>query len=234
MSDSRPIAVFGAGGKTGIELLKLAQTRDMPIRAFEHNLPDISERIEGFEYVESDVLSDNIASDLEGCRAVISTLGVAFDPKSALDPPPLYTDGTRNIVQAMHKSRIDRIAVISAAFVEHQASIPAWFELTAKPALHNILEQMRAMEVLLEREPGLRWTAVRPGWLLDEPFTGEAVISDGRLAQGCFRCRHADLAGAMLDFVNEDTWIEGKPAIGRPEAEQFESPTAIKAELGIE
>src|SRR3546814_15365697 len=73
----------------------------------------------------------------------------------------------------------------------------------------NILEQMRAMEDLLKRAKGLEWTAARPGWLLDEPYTGEAVITDERLAEGCFRCRHADLAAAMLEFVCEHTWEIG-------------------------
>ena len=180
------------------------------------------------------MLSDDFAGDLDGCRAVISTLGVAFSPSNAIDPPPLYTDGTRNLLGAMAKTKIDRIAVISAAFVEHQPSAPAWFELTAKPALVNILEQMRVMEAMLSDAQRLKWTAARPGWLLDEPYTGEAVITDERLAEGCFRCRHADLAASLLDFVCEDIWINAKPAIGRPEAEQFESPAAIKAELGID
>ena len=134
----------------------------------------------------------------------------------------------------MKQADMDRIAIISAAFVEHQSSVPAWFELTAKPALFNILEQMRAMEAMLSDAPGVRWTAARPGWLLDEPYTGEAVITDERLADGCFRCRHADLAASLLEFVLEDTWINAKPAIGRPENESFESPAAIKAELGID
>jgi hypothetical protein len=100
--------------------------------------------------------------------------------------------------------------------------------------LHNILEQMRAMEDLLERAKGLEWTAARPGWLLDEPYTGEAVITDERLAQDCFRCRHADLAAAMLEFVCENTWVNAKPAIARPEEDRFENVSALKAELGID
>jgi len=176
MPDTRPIAVFGAGGKAGTELLKHAFGRDVPIRAFEHNLPEPSERIGEFEYIDCDVLSDDFAQQLDGCRAVISTLGVGFGPSNAIDPPPLYTEGTRNLLEAMKQTDIDRIAVISAAFVEHQSSVPAWFELTAKPALFNILEQMRAMEAMLSDAPGVRWTAARPGWLLDEPYTGEAVI----------------------------------------------------------
>ena len=99
MPDTRPIAVFGAGGKAGTELLKHAFGRDVPIRAFEHNLPEPSERIGEFEYIDCDVLSDDFAQQLDGCRAVISTLGVGFGPSNAIDPPPLYTEGTRNLLE---------------------------------------------------------------------------------------------------------------------------------------
>ncbi len=234
MTDTSPIALFGAGGKTGSQVLRLARERDIPIKAFEHDLPAPEDRFEGVEYIECDVLNDDFAKDLEGCRAVVSALGVSFGPSAALDPPPLYTDGTRNLIAAMKQASLSRLVLISAAFVEHQPSVPTWFDFTARPALHNILEQMRTMEGILVREPEIAWTAARPGWLLDEPFTGEAVIADRRLADGCFRCRHADLAGALLDFVIEDSWVQGKPAIGRPEAAEFESITAIKAELGLE
>ena len=228
VSDAAPLAVFGAGGKTGTEILRHAVHKGIEVRAFEHTLPEPSDR------VECDVLNDDFSSELEGCRAVISALGIGFSPSTAIDPPPLYTEGTRRLVEAMSATGISRIVVISAAFVEPQPSVPAWFELTARPALHNILEQMRAMEDLLERAKGLKWTAARPGWLLDQPYTGEAVITDERLAQDCFRCRHADLAAAMLEFVCENTWVNAKPAIARPEEDRFENVSALKAELGID
>ena len=117
MTDTRPIAVFGAGGKTGTELLRHALARDIPIRAFEHTVPGPDERVGDFEYIECDVLSDDFAGDLDGCRAVISTLGVAFGPGNAIDPPPLYTDGTRNLLGAMAQTKIDRIAEIGRAHV---------------------------------------------------------------------------------------------------------------------
>ncbi len=196
VTDAAPLAVFGAGGKTGTEILRHAVRKGMEVRAFEHTLPGPSDRVDNVEYFQCDILNDDFSSELEGCRAVISALGIGFGPSTAIAPPPLYTEGTRRLVEAMSKIGISRIVVISAAFVEPQPSVPAWFELTARPALHNILEQMRAMEDLLERAKGLEWTAARPGWLLDEPYTGEAVITDERLAEGCFRCRHADLAAA--------------------------------------
>ena len=233
MSDTSPIAVFGAGGKTGGEILRQAIRRNVAVRAFEHVLPPPSARIEGIEYIECDVLNDAFADNLEGCRAIISALGVPLSPSTAIHPPPLYTEGTRKLILAMRETAIHRIAVISAAFVEPQPSIPAWFELTAKPVLHNILQEMRAMEKTLERETELDWTAARPGWLLEAPYTGEAVISDERLAEGCLRCRHADLAAGLLEFICENTWVRAKPAIGRSEQNRFEDITALKDELGI-
>ncbi|MEO2167190.1 MAG: NAD(P)H-binding protein [bacterium] len=234
MTDAAPLAVFGAGGKTGTEILRHAVRKGIAVRAFEHTLPEPSDRVDNVEYFQCDVLNDDFSSELEGCRAVISALGIGFSPSTTIDPPPLYTEGTRRLVEAMSTTGISRIVVISAAFVEPQPSVPAWFELTARPALHNILEQMRAMEDLLERAEGLEWTAARPGWLLDEPYTGEVVITDERLAQDCFRCRHADLAAAMLEFACENTWVNAKPAIARPEADRFEKVAALKAELGID
>ena len=146
VSDAAPLAVFGAGGKTGTEILRHAVRKGMEVRAFEHTLPEPSDRVDNVEYLQCDVLNDDFSSELEGCRAVISALGIGFSPSTAIDPPPLYTEGTRKLVEAMSTTGMSRIVVISAAFVEPQPSVPAWFELTARSALHNILEQMRAMD----------------------------------------------------------------------------------------
>ena len=164
----------------------------------------------------------------------MSTLGVAFGPSAAVDPPPLYTQGTQNILNAMKDADVDRIAVMSAAFVAEQPSVPAWFKMTVRPALAKILEQMREMEAMLEREAGIKWTAVRPGWLLDLPFSGEALVANEELPEGCFRCRHADAANLLLRSILDEDWVGAKPAIGKPEAGEHESLLAIKSELGIE
>ena len=85
MPDTRPIAVFGAGGKAGTELLKHAFGRDVPIRAFEHNLPEPSERIGEFEYIDCDVLSDDFAQQLDGWSPATSS-----GPQTAEVPRPVF------------------------------------------------------------------------------------------------------------------------------------------------
>lgn len=231
MNDTLTLAVFGAGGKTGTRVLERAIRAGYCVRGLEHHLPDSADRIDGVDYIQCDVLEDDLVDKIKGCDAVISALGVSFSPSTAVDPPPLYTDGTGRIVEAMGQADIDRIAVISAAFVEEQPSVPTWFQLAVVPALSNILEHMRAMERMLEGERGLEWTAARPGWLIERPFSGEALAQDRTLAEDCFRCRHADLAALLLAAVTEREWINEKPAVGKPEADRDEGLLALREEL---
>ena len=231
LTDNLTLAVFGAGGKTGTLLLEQAKRRGHHVRGLEHHLPDPAKRIEGADYIQCDVLEDDLADAIRGCDAVISTLGVSFTPSTAIDPPPLYTEGTRRILEAMRRADIDRIAVISAAFVDQQPGMPSWFRLTVVPALANILEHMRVMEGMLEAEQGLRWTAARPGWLINLPYSGEARVKARTLSADCFRCRHADLAALLLDSVVSGRWINEKTAIGKPEADDLEGLLALREEL---
>ena len=231
LTDNLTLAVFGAGGKTGTLLLEQAKRRGHHVRGLEHHLPDPAKRIEGADYIQCDVLEDDLADAIRGCDAVISTLGVSFTPSTAIDPPPLYTEGTRRILEAMRRADIDRIAVISAAFVDQQPGMPSWFRLTVVPALANILEHMRVMEGMLEAEQGLRWTAARPGWLINLPYSGEARVKARTLSADCFRGRHADLAALLLDSVVSGRWINEKPAIGKPEADDLEGLLALREEL---
>ena len=158
-------------------------------------------------------------------------LGVAFSPRNAMSPPPLYTKGTGNILDGMQRAGIDRIVVISAAFVADQPSLPKWFKLTVVPALHNILEQMKEMEASLEEATNLEWTAVRPAWLIEKPANGELLVDEENLPQEAFRCRIGDLGAFMVDCVKNEKHVRAKPAVGAPEDEKFESPLALGEEF---
>src|SRR3546814_10343570 len=92
----------------------------MEVRAFEHTFPGPSDRVDNVEYFQCNILNDDSSSELEGCCAVISALGLGFRSSTAIDPPPLYTGGTRKLVAAMSATGISRIVVISEAFVDNR------------------------------------------------------------------------------------------------------------------
>lgn len=113
------LTVFGAGGATGQQVVRQGAGAGRAVRAVG---PDWQPEAEaalppGVEALKGDVLKDDLAPHVRGAGAVISTLGVGFSPSSLVNPPPLYTEGTRNIVRAMRAEGVRRLVVVSATFV---------------------------------------------------------------------------------------------------------------------
>jgi uncharacterized protein YbjT (DUF2867 family) len=178
----------------------------------------------------TDVLEGDLRPVLSGVEAVISCLGVPNDPKTLLDPPPLYTRGTRRIMDAMQAEGLGRIVVISASFVVAQDRGPFLFRTAVMAALAKVLDQMREMEAML-RASTLDWTAVRPGWLLEAEPTGEAWIGPDVIPEDLIRTRTGDLATLLIDCAANDAWLRATPAIARDEPDFQESSGEVIVEM---
>jgi nucleoside-diphosphate-sugar epimerase len=223
------IVIFGASGGTGTHVLNQAIDRGLRVLGLDHAVPDRA-KDDGAIHRQIDVLRDDLTEHLDDGTPVISALGLGFSPGNMADPPPLYTEGTANIIKAMTSRGASRLCLVSAAFVEDDERVPAWFRRSVVPALSAILDEMREMEQSLE-ESGLDWTAARPGWLLDKPRSGSYEVEDRRLPEGVFRTRHADLAHFLLEAALTDGWIGAKQSLGRAENAFDESPAALSREL---
>ena len=228
-SQNFDLVVFGASGETGTHVLNQAVDRGLTVLGLDHTVPDRAED-DGAVHRQVDVLEDDLTEHLKGHPRVVSALGLGFSPAAMTDPPPLYSKGTANIVAAMTETGASRLCVISAAFVEKDERLPAWFRASVIPALSAILEEMREMEDQLENSR-LDWTAVRPGWLLEKPRSGSYEVQDRRLPADVFRTRNADLAHFLLDAALTDDWVRAKPSLGRTENAFDESPAALSREV---
>ena len=222
------ITVFGATGRVGSRVVSQAAERGFTVKAASHD--ETNRSCSGVTYLKADVLEDDLSDALSGSDAVISCLGVGNDPTTLLDPPPLYTEGTLNIGSAMKDLGIDRLAVISATFVETFERGPVHFRATL-PALSLVFKQMEQMEAQLSRQDKLRWTAVRPGWIMDAPPSANPIISDGVIREDLIRSRTGDIANVLLDAVEHDQWVREKPAIASEAADEDTSIEAVAKEI---
>lgn len=227
---ARRILVFGAEGATGREAVRLAAARGHPVRASERIFEAPEALPPGVEARSADVLEDDLRPLVRGMDAVISCLGVPNDPRTLLDPPPLYTTGTRRIMEAMEAEGVRRIVVISASFVAAPDRGPLLFRTAVIAALSKVLGQMRAMEALL-RASRLDWTAVRPGWLMQGAATGNAWIGPDAIPPDLIRTRTGDLAELLLDCAANDAWLRATPAIARHEPDLRESSAEVVLEM---
>lgn len=224
------ILLFGATGDTGRSVLDQTLDRGCKVRAAERDFPDGFCDHPNFEKREADLLEGGLADLMDGVDCVISAVGLPRDPQTLINPPPLYTEGAVSIVQAMRKAKIKRFVTISAAFADPDASVPLWFK-TATAPLDRIFRQMGEMERVLRVCDDIEWTAVRPGWLLNRPHTGDFEVTLDDMPKGKLRTRRPDLAQFMLDCALESKHVHERPFIARAENGFLESPAALVEEL---
>lgn len=222
------ITVFGASGRVGERVVNQAVARGYDVIAVMNNAePHEHDQV---TVMEADVLSDDLTDTLSGSVAVFSCLGVSNDPMTLADPPPLYSKGTLHIGTAMIKAGVDRLIVISASFVETFERGPLHFRAVL-PGLGLIFKQMEQMEAQLARREELRWTAVRPGWIMDGDPSADAVVTENVIRDDLVRSRTGDIAKLMLDCYADDSWVRQTPAIASPEDDEATSIKAVAEEV---
>lgn len=227
----KTLLIVGGAGGTGALCVDAALARGCRIRVVDLARPDEADRRIGVDYIEADVLGDDLSPFIEGVDAVVSCLGVGNDPKTLLDPPPLYTEGTAAICDGMERAGVSRLVVISASFVEARDRGPIYFIVPAMTALTRVFEQMRQMEEGLQARRAIDWTAVRPGWLMKGDATGSYTVSANVIPKDMIRTRRADLAAFMVKLALNGEWSRRTPAIARREDASASSPQAVIAEI---
>ena len=193
------LAVFGASGRVGQELLFLASTRGWAIKALAR--PSAAcEPQSGLEVIRGvlDSLSD-VAATIVGTEAVCCVFG----PRSAR-AEPFCARATNCIITAMMSAGPRRLLCLTGAMVgelPRNVSLPmrlmaATYRRQCPGLAADAAEQERAVI-----ESGLDWTLVKPARLTsgrasENPRAGQH-LHVGLMS----RVRRADLAAFMLDEV---------------------------------
>ncbi|MFF5205818.1 NAD(P)-dependent oxidoreductase [Streptosporangium sp. NPDC000396] len=199
------IAVFGANGPTGRLLTDQALAAGHRVAAVTRQPDSFPLRHDLLEVVGADVL-DPVAVDAAVAErdAVLSTLGVP----PGKEPISTYSRGVANIVAAMKRHRVRRLAVVSSSGVDpHPYSEGGFlFNRVLLPYVTRVLgktlyDDMRRMEALV-RTSDLDWTILRPSGLYHLPSVTDYTLVEGH-ADGRFTAR-ADLAASMLALLDDD------------------------------
>lgn len=198
------LTVFGATGGTGRRIVAQALRAGHSVTAVVRD-PDRLDIEAGtnLDVVTADVLDPaSIAQTISGRDAVLSALG----PRGNA-PTRVCRESARSIAAAMHDSGVRRLLVVSNSGNYTEGDGLA-VRLMVKPILRRMLrhayEDMDAMEREV-RASGLRWTIVRPPQLTDKPYTGTVRSSVAGNVRGSFRISRADLAGYLLDAVDDSS-----------------------------
>jgi putative NADH-flavin reductase len=195
------IAVLGANGGIGSQVVKMALQQGHSVTAIVRNPDSMKIKHEHLTIVNGDVLHPETFRDhITDKDVVVCAIG-----DSSLKKTTLYSQGAENLLKIMKEVGSTRCYFISASGLDVNPSLNVLIRLATKFILQKILKNMyadlRKMEAII-RQSDLHWTIMRPPRLVDSAFTGKYRFSvNAYLAKGMSIAR-ADVAHFMLDNIS--------------------------------
>lgn len=194
------ITVFGASGRAGRAFLYAAARAGHTTTAVVRDPARLAKApadrvVTGSPFDESEV-----ADALDGADAAV----VAYALRGGRRSVPLYSRGTRTIVDAMRRLRVPRLLVVSeAAYGPHTAgplnrTVSALYRATARP----VIRQREDQDAVIAAS-GLQWTIVRPVILIEGPAHGHRRAPYTPHRSPAPRTTYADLAALLLDALED-------------------------------
>ncbi len=183
------LIIFGASGRTGSALLERVLSGEHgshEVTAFVRDSARLSNADPRLRIVQGDAQSDAaVALALNGQDIVLSTLGGAD-----------LAANTQNIIQAMTRSGVKRLAVTLSIGVL-LPSVEPQYVVVAKQH-QQILDTLRGST--------LEWIAACPPSITPQPRTGHYRATADRPSEGMTISRY-DLADFLLDAALSDTYL---------------------------
>ena len=199
------LAVFGATGGVGTQLVTLALERGHTVTAVVRNPAKFTlPSHEALHVVTVPDLADTerVQAAISGSDAALSGVG----PSTSKDVTAASVP-TRHILAALKGAGVERFVAVSAAPV---GPIPEGDSFVNKRVVYAMTRRFFAGIygdlAVMERDiaaSGLRWTVVRPPKLTDKGIGDYRTVIGGNVPRGMFASR-AEVADAMLRLLTDD------------------------------
>jgi putative NADH-flavin reductase len=197
------LAIFGATGKTGLEVIKQALNRGHEVTVMVRDpkrLPNFSKPINVLTGDFSNL--DTEKSTLIGQDAVICALG----SRELYKNTGLRTLGTRAIIRCMEEEGVRRLVVMSSMGIGESWNQLSFFSKALfKLVMPAALEDHEAQEEAVKAS-ALEWTLIRPSGLTNEPNVS-AYEYGKELVPKTSRISRANVADLMLKVLENQVHI---------------------------
>ena len=205
------LAIFGASGGIGKELVSRALAAGHQVTALVRNPERLETRHDNLRIVVGDATDPHaVGQTLQHADAVAVALGAP-----ALSSSRVRSAGTQCIVDGMRDHNIERIVCVSVLGVgDSYASLPFWLKYFVFPLYlrRAVADHQRQEDVLQGSQ--LAWTAVRPPFLTDGPATKRYAHGFGDDLGGLtLDISRADVAAFMLEQLDSDDYLKSTPGI---------------------
>lgn len=206
------VTIFGANGKVGSIVTKLALEKGYNVTAFVHSTSKLSPH-KNLTLKQGDIYdTDTVTEAVKGSNAIISTLGSWGTPKK-----DIVSTGMRNIIPAMEQGKIKRIITLTGSDSEAQGDSKDVIHRMLRPLLKlvagKILRDGEAHIELLEAS-NLDWTIIRSPAMTNMGDPAKFLLGTKR-PMSWRTVNRRSVARAIVELVEQDQWSQKAPYITR-------------------
>ena len=197
------IVVFGASGKTGLEIVKQALEGGHEVTAFVRDPARLAIENINLNVITGDVFDPaSVAQAIKGQDAAVCALGAGSDLKKTT----VRTIGTINIISGMQQNNVKRLLVITAMGVgESWDTLSMFNKFFFATLLKSSRVDHEAQETVVKTS-GLDWTIIRPSGLIDASRTGVYDFGEDIPAKTS-KIARADVADLILKELEQSRHI---------------------------
>lgn len=211
MNTSYKIAVIGGTGKSGKYLVKQLLAKGFQIKLLLRNPEKSPAKNPLIETIEGNINHyTTVYNLLEGCQAVISTLGLGI-PASE---PTIFSQSSTNIIKAMNEHKIKRYIVTTGLNVDtpsDKKSPKTAFGTEWMKKNFPISTADKQLEFEILTKSNVDWTLVRLPLIEQTDEIGEVNIS----LEDCLgdKISATDLANFLIQQLSDENYINKAPFI---------------------
>jgi putative NADH-flavin reductase len=198
------LAVLGATGGTGLEIVRQAIENGHSVTAFVRSPERLKPLANRITIQQGDLLNTaELAKAITGHDAILS----GFGPRVpiAKSDANLLRNFASALTTAMHQANVRRAVIVSTAFLFKDSILPP-AHLFGRLFFPGVVVDASAMERIV-MESGLDWTIVRPPQLTDKPVTGTYRVRTGHLPRFGFNISRANVAHFFLKTAEDPASI---------------------------
>lgn len=200
------IVIFGASGRTGLELVNQALGQNHNVVAFVRNPAKFQIQHKNLSIAKGDVLNkEQVETAVSGSEGVLFAVG-----GKPWEKRPVCTEGIKNVIAAIQKHNARRLVVESAYGVKETRK--GIYGRLLWIIIKEIMKDKETMEDAVAASQ-LEWVIVRPTILTKGAKRGKYQVGHDLQLGILPKISRADVADFMLNQLQDNTYIHQTPAI---------------------
>jgi putative NADH-flavin reductase len=205
------ILIVGATRGIGRQLLEQALASGHRVTALVRDPRRLAMQHERLRVIKGDILdAESVARAMAGQDAVCCTIGT----KLPWPPVTVFSEGTRNLLQAMKKTGVRRLICVTGIGAGDSRGHGGFlYDYLILPVLFRTVYADKDRQESLIKASDVDWTIVRPGFLTNGPLTKNYRMLTDMTGVTAGRISRADVAHFFLQELESRQYLRQTPLL---------------------